>query len=41
MTVRFVKETPSYGKDQKIDFIGMILSAAALFSDFVLWLPQK
>ncbi len=32
MTVRFVKETPSYGKDQKIDFIGMILSAAALFS---------
>ncbi|MFC4770410.1 MFS transporter [Enterococcus hermanniensis] len=32
MTIRFVNETPSYGRDQKIDFMGMILSAATLFS---------
>lgn len=32
MTAIFVKETPSYGKNQKIDFLGMILSAIALFS---------
>ncbi|MBU7561846.1 DHA2 family efflux MFS transporter permease subunit [Weissella cibaria] len=32
MTWINVKETPSYGKGQKIDFVGMILSAAALFS---------
>lgn len=32
MTIRFVNETPSYGRDQKIDFLGMILSAATLFS---------
>jgi EmrB/QacA subfamily drug resistance transporter len=32
MTVLFVNETPSYGKDQKIDFVGMVLSAVALFS---------
>ncbi|MFV0557674.1 MAG: MFS transporter [Enterococcus sp.] len=32
MTMRYVNETPSYGKDQTIDFLGMILSAATLFS---------
>lgn len=31
MTILFVKETPSYGKNQKIDFLGMLLSAATLF----------
>lgn len=31
MTILFVKETPSYGKDQRIDFAGMLLSAATLF----------
>lgn len=32
MTVFYVKETPSYGKNEKIDFIGMFLSAATLFT---------
>ncbi|OJG36473.1 drug:H+ antiporter-2 (14 Spanner) (DHA2) family drug resistance MFS transporter [Enterococcus devriesei] len=32
MTAVFVKETPSYGRDQKIDFLGMLFSAATLFS---------
>ena len=32
MTWINVKETPSYGKGQSIDFLGMLLSAAALFS---------
>lgn len=32
MTQLFVDETPSYGKNQRIDFLGIILSAGALFS---------
>ncbi|MFV0559242.1 MAG: MFS transporter [Enterococcus sp.] len=32
LTIRYVNETPSYGKDQKIDLIGMFLSAAVLFT---------
>ncbi|WP_461203553.1 MFS transporter [Enterococcus sp. N342-3-1-2] len=32
MTIRFVDETPSYGRDEKIDLLGMVLSTAALFS---------
>lgn len=32
MTSVFVNETPSYGKNERIDFVGMILSAAALFA---------
>lgn len=39
MTWINVKETPSCGKGQKIDFVGMILSAAALFS--AVWLDSK
>lgn len=31
MTILFVQETPSYGKNQRIDFLGMILSALTLF----------
>lgn len=31
MTFLFVKETPSYGKDQRVDILGMLLSAATLF----------
>ncbi|RRG18501.1 DHA2 family efflux MFS transporter permease subunit [Weissella viridescens] len=29
---KYVKETPSYGKGQKIDFLGMLLSGAGLFT---------
>lgn len=32
LTVLYVKETPSYGKDQKVDFLGMLLSALGLFA---------
>lgn len=32
LTIIYVKETPSYGKNQKIDFIGMILSTVSLFA---------
>lgn len=32
MTYFYVAETPSYGRGEKIDFLGMFLSAAALFS---------
>ncbi|WP_125981297.1 MFS transporter [Loigolactobacillus iwatensis] len=32
MTIIFVKETPSYGKNQRIDLGGMLLSAAGLFA---------
>lgn len=32
MTVIYVKETPSYGKNQRIDLGGMVLSAAGLFA---------
>lgn len=32
LTVIYVKETPSYGKNQRIDFAGMLLSAAGLFA---------
>ncbi|GAX07673.1 major facilitator superfamily transporter [Secundilactobacillus silagincola] len=32
LTVIYVKETPSYGKNQKIDLLGMLLSAAGLFA---------
>lgn len=32
LTVIYVKETPSYGKNQRIDLLGMALSAAGLFA---------
>lgn len=32
MTMIYVKETPSYGKNQRIDLGGMVLSAAGLFA---------
>ncbi len=32
LTVIYVKETPSYGKNQRIDFIGMALSTVSLFA---------
>lgn len=32
LTIIYVKETPSYGANQRIDFAGMLLSAATLFS---------
>ncbi len=32
MTYLYVAETPSYGRGEKIDLLGMLLSAAALFS---------
>lgn len=32
LSVIFIKETPSFGANQKIDFAGMFLSAAALFT---------
>jgi EmrB/QacA subfamily drug resistance transporter len=32
LTVVYVKETPSYGKNQKIDILGMLLSAIGLFA---------
>ncbi|MTV81308.1 MFS transporter [Secundilactobacillus folii] len=32
LTIIYVNETPSYGANQKIDLLGMILSAATLFS---------
>ncbi len=32
LTIFYVKETPSYGAKDRIDFVGMFLSAATLFS---------
>lgn len=32
LTVIYVQETPSYGKNQKVDLLGMLLSAAGLFA---------
>ena len=32
MTIIFVQETPSYGKNERVDLWGMVLSAAGLFS---------
>ncbi|GAA3616628.1 MFS transporter [Secundilactobacillus similis DSM 23365 = JCM 2765] len=32
LTVIYVKETPSYGKNQKVDLVGMFLSAVGLFA---------
>ncbi|KRM12836.1 major facilitator superfamily permease [Paucilactobacillus suebicus DSM 5007 = KCTC 3549] len=32
LTVIYVKETPSYGKNQRVDLAGMVLSAAGLFA---------
>lgn len=32
LTLIYVRETPSYGKNHKIDFVGMILSAIGLFA---------
>ncbi|GAX01272.1 MFS transporter [Secundilactobacillus silagei] len=32
LTILYVKETPSYGKNQKVDLLGMLLSAIGLFA---------
>ncbi len=40
LAFKYVKETPSYGKGQKIDFLGMLLSGGALFT-FVYGLIEK